>query len=372
MHNNNEQNTFGFDVRLRLGEADEEAGSGRPKGRRGGGKSAVDPAEQKLYDGIADTRLRGWPMDNAEATGDGLVCSSAVQYLHKNKDRKFFLHVSMVKPHWPWSAPKEFYSMYDPQKIDLPPLIPGDLDDDPIPNSEFSNFKWNQMTEAQRRLGRARYYGSLSWLDSHVKRLLDTLDELKLADKTLVIYTTDHGDMAAEKGLWLKTLMFDSSARVPLLMRMPGVVKPGITNGVLINHVDLFPTLAGLVGTEKDLPSNVTGKNLTGSILRGEPGPEYTFSVYGIKSADEAPERMMARSQRWKLIRYNRYLNEGLGLVLYDMQNDPDEVKNLARDPQYKEIVATHSAALDRFLASLKKPDYPVVKLAGERKQRIQ
>jgi len=258
MHNNNEQFSFGFDLRLRQGEGDEEADSAIPKGRRGGGKNTLDPTEQKIYDGIADTRLRGWPVDNAEATGDGLVCNSAIQYLRKNKDRKFFLHVSMVKPHWPWNAPKDFYFMYDPQKIDLPPVIPGDLANDPVPQEEFTKFKWNEMTEAQRRLGRARYYGSLSWLDSHVKRLLETLDELKLVDKTLVIYTTDHGDMAAEKGLWLKTLMFDASARVPLLMRMPGALKPGTTNGVLINHVDLFPTLAGLVGTEKDLPANLT------------------------------------------------------------------------------------------------------------------
>jgi len=152
---------------------------------------------------------------------------------------------------------------------------------------------------------------------------------------------------------------------------MPGVLKPGTTNGVLVNHVDLFPTLAGLVGTEKDLPANLTGKNLTGSLLRGEPGPEYTFSVYGIRSADEAPERVMARSQRWKLIRYDRYLNEGRGLVLYDMEKDPDEVVNLARDPQYKDIVAAHSAAMDRFLASLKKPDYPVVRMEKERKRRV-
>ena len=217
------------------------------------------------------------------------------------------------------------------------------------------------------RVYRARYYGSLAWLDSNIGALLKTLDQLKLADRTLVVYTTDHGDMAAEKGLWLKSNMFEASARVPLLIRMPGVVAAGRQSSELINHVDYFPTLAGLVGAEAGLPKNLTGKNLAPMVLGRGKGREYSFSVHGVRGWDRPPQQVMARSQRWK---FNWYPSapEAERFVLYDMEKDPEEIANVAGKKENAAVVREHRQAIEGFLARLKKPEHEPVEMNKGRK----
>jgi choline-sulfatase len=272
----------------------------------------------------------------------------------------------MVKPHWPWDAPKEFYYMYDPAKIDMPKLVPDYLDENYVPRMLKKNYSWEKITEQMHRVYRARYYGSLTWLDSNVQRLLQTIDELGLADRTLVIYTTDHGDMAAEKGLWLKSLMFDASVRIPLVVRMPGVIIPGSKCDALLNHVDLFPTIAGLTGTAADLPADLTGKDRS-QVLRGKAeGPKYTFSVHEVRGNRELPGQIMARSQQYKFIYYPHLEKEQDRCVLYDMNSDPEETTNLAARGEYAKVVAEHKQAIERFFAGLKEPPYPPKKMSEE------
>ncbi len=342
-HTNNEDAKFGFDYRNRAG------------GGRADKKS--DPEDKKAYDASPDTRFSGMVLGNPDGDHDGEVTQDSIRWLKENRGKKFFLHASMVKPHWPWDAPNEFYHMYDPKKIDFPKLIPGDLDDDWYPRKTYENYSWNKITEEMHRVYRARYYGSLSWLDSNVGKLLNTLDELKLTEKTLVVYSTDHGDMAGEKGMWLKSCMFDASVRVPLLIRMPGVVPAGKKCSELLNHVDYLPTLAGLVGAASGLPANLSGRNFSKMATGNGKGRDITFSVHGIRAWNKPPTEVMARSRRWK---YNWYpaAPENEQHVLYDMENDPDEITNVAARPENKAVLAQHRDAVQGFLAGLKKPEY--------------
>jgi len=273
-----------------------------------------------------------------------------------------------VKPHWPWDAPNSFYHMYDPAKIDFPRQVRGDLDDDWAPRKIYDTWSWNKITEPMHRIYRARYYGSLSWLDSNIGGLLAAVDEMKLADRTLVVYTTDHGDMAGEKGSWLKSVMFDASARVPLLMRMPGVVPAGRKCAELINHVDLFPTFAGLAGADSGLPANMTGKDLSAAVLGRGKGRNISFSVHGVRAWNQPPQQVMARSQRWKFNWYPHAEQEAGQFVLYDMENDPEEITNVASRKEYAAVVREHRQAIDGFLASLKKPVDEPVAINAQRK----
>jgi choline-sulfatase len=259
--------------------------------------------------------------------------------------------------------------MYDPAKIDFPKLVAGDLDDDWGPRKIYDNYSWNKITERMHRIYRARYYGSLSWLDSNVGKLLAALDEMKLADRTLVVYTTDHGDMAGEKGMWLKSNMFDSAARLPLLFRMPGVVPAGKKSSELFNHVDLFPTLATLAGAASGLPGDITGKDLSQAVLGKGRGRDISFSVHGVRAWNEPPQQVMARTARWKFIWY-AHAEERDRMVLYDMDKDPDEMTNVAARPENKAVVAEHRKAVEGFLAGLKKPLYAPKMLQKERKDR--
>jgi choline-sulfatase len=353
-HTNNESAKFGFDY--------------RNVARDGRARRVSDPEDKKAYDASPDTRFSGSILENPEAEHDDVVANDSVRWLRENSGRKFFLHASYVKPHWPWDAPRDFYHMYDPAKIDLPRPVPGDLDDDFGPRRIYENWSWDKITEAMHRVYRARYYGSLSWMDSNIGRLLDTLDELKLSGRTLVVYTTDHGDMAGEKGCWLKSVMFDASVRTPLLFRMPGVVPAGKKCAELINHVDLFPTIAGLAGAASGLPGNQTGRNFSNVVLGNGKGRDVTFSVHGVRPAPEPPQEIMARSQRWKFIWYPDAPEERQRFVLYDMEKDPDEMTNVAARPQNAAVVAEHKKAIDRFLAGLKKPEYKPVSAEKEKK----
>lgn len=355
-HTNNDKFKFGFDYR-------------GPSGGRGESNKVWDAEDRKVYEASPDTRFSGRILETPERDHDGAVAVESLRWLKENREKKFFLHASFVKPHWPWDAPREYYHMYDPARIDFPKLIPGDLDDDWGPRKIYENWSWSEITERMHRVYRARYYGSLSWLDSNVGKLLNALGELKLADRTLVVYTTDHGDMAGEKGCWLKSNMFDSSARLPLLFRMPGVIAAGKQSAELFNHVDLFPTLAGMVGATSGLPGDLTGKDLSRAVLGTGKGRDITFSVHGVRSWNEPPQQVMARSARWKFILYP-YAEERDRQVLYDMEKDPDEITNVASRAQYKTVVAEHRKAIDGFLAGLKKPLYEPRQQREEKKDR--
>lgn len=356
-HTNGDDKRIGFDYR-------NVASNGRAK-------RSWDPEDKKAYDASPDTRFSGMILDTPGQDHDGIVASDSIRWLKENKDRKFFLHASFVKPHWPWDAPNSFYHMYDPAKIDMPRQTRGDLDDDWAPRQIYDNWSWKEINEHMHRVYRARYYGSLSWLDSNIGALLNTIDELKLADRTLVIYTTDHGDMAAEKGMWLKSVMFDAAARIPLFIRMPGVVAAGAKSSAIINHVDMFPTFATLVGAGSGLPSNLTGKNLAPAVLGRGKGRDVSFSVHGVRAWNEPPQQVMARTERWKFSWYPYAKQENERYVLYDMEKDPDELTNVASRPENAAVVREHRERIDGFLKGLKKPEYEPVTLTGKKKKHV-
>jgi choline-sulfatase len=366
MHTNHEDFEYGYDYRYSRGSVSLEVVRGVKAN-----PPQEDPEDQKVYQAMSDKRPKSRFFgrvlpDDGRWEHDGIMTDEAIRYLHEHKDDKFFVHISLVKPHWPWDCPEPFYHMYDPAAIDLPKAEPGELVQNHEAHEKLYGQGWYKNTDEMNRLARARYYGSLSWMDHNVGKVLDTLDELDLTQKTLVLYFSDHGDMAGEKGLWLKALMYDSSARVPMIIRMPGAVASGALNEVLINHVDLYPTLAGLVGAAGDLPGDLTGKDWSGAIVGDTAGPEYTFSMEGLKENwDTPPHQLMARSQRWKLIRY-RVDEPAKSLVLYDMEGDPEERTNLAYRPEFRDVVERHVGAMDRFMQSLRKPKFELVKKTGK------
>ncbi|CAG7613954.1 sulfatase [Paenibacillus allorhizosphaerae] len=368
MHTNHESYEYGYDYRYSTEHISEEI-----KANRKSNPPQFDPADKLIFDSITDirgekpSRLHGKVVNDESLETDAIMLKEAVHYLKSHPSEKFFLHVSFVQPHWYWNTSKEYYYMYDPESIDLPKTVPGELESNAVVYKMAEKAGWFHNTEEMHRLARARYYGSISWMDNNVNQLLDTLDELGLTENTLVVYFSDHGDMAGEKGLWLKNQMYDSSARVPLIIRMPGVVPAGEVNDKLINHVDLFPTLAGLTGTQEQMPNDISGVDLSGLIVGGESenalvkSRQFTFSIQGLKSADSVPMQVMARSDRWKFIQYAQEAPDQR-YVLYDMNHDPEETRNLASEEQWRPVVHEHLNAIAEFLRGLRKPAYEVIR----------
>ncbi|ULL16579.1 hypothetical protein DVH26_20310 [Paenibacillus sp. H1-7] len=368
MHTNHESYEYGYDYRYSTEHIPQEI-----KTRKALNPPIFDPDDKLIFDSITDirnggkqpSRLQGKVVNDESLENDVIMLEEAIQYLKTHRSDKFFLHVSFVQPHWYWNTPEKYYYMYDPEQIDLPETVPGELESNAVVYKMAEKAGWFQNTEKMHRLARARYYGSISWMDSNVNRLLDTLDELGLKENTVVVYFSDHGDMAGEKGLWLKNQMYDSSSRVPLIIRMPGIVPEGEVNDMLINHVDLFPTLAGLAGALEHLPDHLSGEDLSDSIVSREDGKEarrakkFTFSIQGLKSVDSVPQQVMARSENWKLIQYTHEEPE-YRYVLYDMKNDPDETQNVAYEEHLCSVVQEHLTAIEQFLSGLRKPVYEV------------
>jgi len=176
----------------------------------------------------------------------------------------------------------------------------------------------------------------------------------KLSQTTIVVYTSDHGDMMGEKYRLAKMVMQEASNRIPFIMRMPGVIPAGKRSNILVNHVDMFPTIAGLCNIGSQLPSGLAGKDLSEAVIRNNAsmGPERTFSVAKLNSDPAVhPGYVMACSQRYKLIRFSaRQANGQPYMALFDMDKDPHETRNLADDPLFANVLNRESAAIDTFL----------------------
>ncbi|MCL2880712.1 MAG: sulfatase-like hydrolase/transferase [Treponema sp.] len=358
-HDNNPSQNFGFQYVVKNSGAGRSQLLAPPPGLP---RNKMDPKDQALFNAPpADKRTVGHILQDPRQHQDGMVTQLAKEFLEKNKNKKFFLHASLIAPHWPWNSPSKFYYMYDPAKIKMPANLGPPEDFQPL--NIYTNANWDQLTEEQYRMFRARYMGMMSWMDDDVGQIIQKLDDLGLKDKTLVIYSSDHGDMAAEKGMWFKMVMYEQSARVPLIIRMPGIIEPGTKNDTLINHVDYFPTIAGLTGNGAAIPADLTGVDLTAAVLGLTKGPDYTFTLSNTANKGQVPRVQMVRSAQYKLVRYLG--GKDREYTLYDITNDPYEDHNLINDPEYQGIIDTHKKVLADFMASLRYSKLPFVRLNG-------
>jgi arylsulfatase A-like enzyme len=236
----------------------------------------------------------------------------AIEFLKGVKDTPFFLEVAMGPPHDPYGAPPKFMKQYNPATIA------------PRPN-------WTPGVVGAGRKELAAYAAAVTAVDEQVGRLLKTLDDLGRADDTIVIFTSDHGDMLGSQGQRHKRKPWEESIRVPGLIRYPARVAPGRVEDAPLTHVDLAPTILGLCGLPA--PSDMQGANLASLVLgRGGPRPNSAFFQIFVPFADDDT------ADPWRGVRTDQYMyartQEG-PWVLYDLKSDPYEKRNLASDPAY-------------------------------------
>jgi iduronate 2-sulfatase len=160
-----------------------------------------------------------WRIENTpdEEQTDGKVATEAIKILEQRKDEAFFLAVGFYRPHTPYVAPEKYFNLYSSDKIKLAEEKPNDLDDVPEAALFTKPPHWG-VSEANRREAQRAYYASISFMDAQVGRVLDALDRLKLADKTIIVLWSDHGYNLGQHGQWMKQSLFENSARVPLLL----------------------------------------------------------------------------------------------------------------------------------------------------------
>ena len=189
------------------------------------------------------------------------------------------------------------------------------------------------------------YHAGMSWTDWNAGRVLDELDRLGLAANTVVVFWSDHGYQLGEKGKWSKAgSLFEAGARVPLILRAPGVTTAGRTCERVVESIDLYPTLAAVCG----LPASTGTEGRDLSPLLKDPETAWDHPAFTIWSEDgKTATGVSVRTEKWRYIEY-----PGEGAVLLDPAADPDEMHNLAKDPAQAAVVAELSAKIAGFLKS--------------------
>jgi uncharacterized sulfatase len=176
-----------------------------------------------------------------------------------------------------------------------------------------------------------------------VGRLLDALDRLGLAENTIVVFWSDHGYALGQHGQWMKMHLFESSARVPMIVAVPGAKANGKTSDRVVELLDLYPTLAEISGYTA--PPNLAGKSL--KPLLDDPKAQWTKpGAYTQVTRQANKKQIMGRSIRTERYRYTEWDQGNSGVELYDHEKDPNEFNNLARDNNNAAIMAEHRKLL--------------------------
>ncbi len=248
-------------------------------------------------------------------------------------ERPFFMTVGWVLPHCPYICPKPLFDEYYPQ-VEPPALPPGYHDRlHPFLKQWRQTREVDTLTDEEVRVARAAYYGLVTYTDQMVGDILATLARTRYADNTVVIYTSDHGEMAGEHRMWWKSSFFQGSVGVPAIWHWPGRFAAGQTVDAVTSLLDIGPTLVDIAGG--DPMPRVRGRSLA-SFLNGQGAPDgwqdVVYSEYGGLQGD-APGRMV-RQGPWKLNHYHGHDRP----ELYHLGKDPGEWHDLGADPAYAEI----------------------------------
>lgn len=270
----------------------------------------------------------------------GAMADDGVAWLKSNRNRNFMLTYSAGPPHALWVAPDPWYSMYDPAKVPVPKTL-----GDPVPQAYVESSpaqKGRHLGEKGFREMIRVYYAQVTMIDAYIGRLLDALDETGLSENTLVIYLSDHGDMQGSHGGMLGKSVgafYEEIVRVPMIMRLPGVIEAGKVVNVHANSVDLLPTIMDYL--QMPIPEAVQGRSLRPIIEGSQPDEVgYGFS--------ERPGGRMVRSADMKYCVY--FGDEGKREELFDLAGDPSETTNLAGVPKYAKQKAKMLKVLRRHL----------------------
>jgi uncharacterized sulfatase len=274
---------------------------------------------------------------DAEQT-DGIGAAAAIRLLEQHADRPFFLGVGFYRPHTPYVAPKAYFDLYPLDKIALA-AEPG-RDGVPAPALTVNPPNYGISPELQRQAIQA-YHAATSFMDAQVGKVLDALDRLKLTERTVVVFTSDHGYHLGEHGLWQKQTLFEESARVPLIIAAPGMKARGKASPRLVEHVDLYPTLADLCGFP--IAAGLAGRSLR-ALLDDPAGPGKPAALTQVRRGGGmmAAEGFKGYSIRTERYRYTEWDGGRQGVQLYDHESDPNELHNLATD-------ADHAGTVNRL-----------------------
>jgi len=302
----------------------------------------------------------GWPAwathwgplddDQAETLSDVKVTAWTLDQLRKKHDRPFLLAAGFFRPHLPTIAPKRFFDMYDKKSLHVPPNGPYDFGAMPPIAQQIALTAYQDLEKGTHRQivdhGYERdmiqaYLACISFTDDCIGRVLRALEESEYAENTIVMLWSDNGYSMGEHFHWRKWSLWDQGARVPLIIKAPGVTTSGSVCNEAVSLTDLYPTLLELTG----LPhvDELEGESLVG-LLSGRQTDRETPAVTSF-----GPHNHSARTREWRYTRYADGSQE-----LYHYPDDPHEHVNLVGNAEHRDV-------LDRLSAWIPDHDAPAL-----------
>lgn len=298
-----------------------------------------------------------WKSFRTDLQRANILTDEAIKFVKRNRRNNFFLFFNFYAPHLPWlPVPDEDMTHYKDKTFEIPDLKM-------FPEIEINEEKVQQMYR--------EYYANISSIDRNLGRLKATLDNLGLADNTVIVFVGDNGFNIGHHGLLGKgnarilgtnrrrPNMFDTSVLVPLIVRWPGVVDPGSTCKAMVSTLDFFPTFMEIAGVKPKENLKLDGKSLV-PLLKGKDHEKWCdeyFAIYDMIHLAEAHMRMI-RTNEWKLVLYldkdGHLLQDEMKHELFNLKEDPDELNNLYSLKSVKDIQKRLEDRLKAWIQSLK------------------
>jgi len=270
---------------------------------------------------------------------------------YKKNDENFFLWASFFDPHPAYFAPKPWDTMYNPDSITTPEITEGEHDKNPPHfqltqqiNPDFSPYRESGQAihgfhshihnKEELKKDIAIYYGMISLMDKYIGSILDKLDELNLANDTIVVFTTDHGHLFGQHGLIAKgAFHYEDLLKLPFMVRYPGKIPAGRISDSMQSLVDLAPTFLDMIGTK--IPGSMSGI----SQRRVWMGEKESLRNHIICENHHEPTTIHLKTYVNERYKITVYYNQEYG-ELYDLENDPNEINNLWDNPDCNSLKA--------------------------------
>ena len=301
---------------------------GVPRGEANWDAGVVEA--KKPWGGIAEAG----PGTTTEIQVDDQVEEAALAYIKDpaRKEQPWCINVGFIAPHFPLVVPRRFWDMYPRDQIDMPDIPEGHLENmHPVYKRLRLMFGMAEFSEELVRRGRAGYYGLITYLDEKIGRFIDALEETGQLENTIIVHTSDHGEMNGEHGMWRKSNMYEASSRVPLQIVWPGHVPGGLRVAQNVSLVDLVATIIDATGASMDIVP-LDGDSLL-PLINGETETwkDEAFCEY-LAHGVIRPVGMLKKGD------YKLNMSPGDALELFNIAEDPNEFNDLSESVQHREI----------------------------------
>ena len=290
----------------------------------------------------------------------------AVEYIKANKDKPFCLFMSWNPPHDPYIAPDKYMNLFPGDEMKLrendaeKDLVRIELEKHPIkdPGGAKKRAEWRQRIDSDDGVRRNMqgYYAATHGLDVCMGRIMKTLEEAGIADDTILVFSSDHGDMLGSHRMSHKQEPFEESISIPFIVRYPQRVPKGKTTDALLSPIDIMPTLLSLA--DAPIPSSVEGISLADAALGKR--SDQQDAVLIMKMLPGGNPWIINAATEWRGVRTKTHtyarLADGGPWILYDNKNDPQQMKNLVNDPAHKKLQDELEATLQKLLEKANDP----------------